>query len=265
MSVEIKHPSEFTKMEVRFFLIAIGMESKVEIFDENEIDGQMLVTLTKVELSEDLGCSSIEIRRFTVALEFSIKVAEQPGCGCKPPQSWSETEVCVVLVMIGMGTKVEEIKTCGVNGAMAISLTSVELEKDCGMTSVEVKKFQAVLVKTESGGGGGGSNKPPSASTYPSGGVEPLPVGDEEATASTYPSGDVEPIQVKSEQPTGPKRPVLRNTAVGAAGGAAVGAIAGKLTGDTKKGAKVGAAVGAAGGIVSGLAQRRKQRKAAQK
>merc|ERR1712224_892885 len=65
-----------------------------------------------------------------------------------------EAEVCLVLVAIGMGQKVEQIKECHVTGAVVVSASSVELQQECGMTSVEVKKFQAVVVKTEKGGCG---------------------------------------------------------------------------------------------------------------
>lgn len=145
-----KPPCDFTQIEVKFFLIAIGLESKVPAFEENQIDGKIMVELTKTELEVDLGCSSIEIRKFTAALEFSIEVSEgcqKPDPPCKPPQNWSEVEVCIVLVMIGMGQKVEEVKKCQISGAMAVSMTKVELEQECGMTSIEVKKFKAVAVK----------------------------------------------------------------------------------------------------------------------
>lgn len=146
----LKHPCDWTQIEVKYFLIAIGLESKCPVFEENAIDGQMLIKLTKTELEVDLGCSSIQIRKFTVALEFSIEVSEgcqQPEPPCKPPQDWSEVEVCVILVMIGFGQKVKEFKKHQITGAMAVSMTKVELQQECGMTSIEVKKFKAVAVK----------------------------------------------------------------------------------------------------------------------
>merc|ERR1712176_764928 len=119
-----KPPCDFTQIEVKYFLIAIGLESKCPAFEENQIDGKIMVELTKTELEVDLGCTSIEIRKFTAALAFSVEISE--GCkepelppSCKPPCDWSEVEVCLVLVMIGMGEKVEEIKKCQISGAMA--------------------------------------------------------------------------------------------------------------------------------------------------
>merc|ERR1711862_109199 len=76
----IKHPSEYTLIEVCFFLIAIGLESKCEVFEEKRIDGKMLISLTKTELEAELGFSSIEIQKFIIALEFSIHIAEGPSC-----------------------------------------------------------------------------------------------------------------------------------------------------------------------------------------
>merc|ERR1711983_348734 len=150
----IKHPCEFTYIEVQYFLIAIGMENKCEIFEEKQVDGKVLVTLTKTELEAEFGCSSIEVRKFTLAIEFSIEIAEDPpkpespSCGSKPADGWSEIEVCLVLVAIGCGSKVKEFRKCQVSGAMVVSMTKVELQQECGMTTVEVKKFKAVAVKT---------------------------------------------------------------------------------------------------------------------
>jgi len=239
-------------------LMAIGMENRVEKFEENEIDGAMLVTLEKEELEVDLGCTSLQIKRFNMQIEFATEISKpekpQGGC-CKPPCDWSEAEVSIFLVVIGMGVKVEDFKRNGVTGGMAITLTAVELEKDLCMSAIQVKKFQAAMIVMKDGDGGSNSL----SESYKREGV---PLEEDEYTASTYPS-DQDPTQVGDEAPkTGPKRPVLRYGAAGAAGGAAVGALAGKLSGDTKKGAKVGAAVGASAGIIGGLAERRRQRKA---
>merc|ERR1711935_1095339 len=148
----IKHPCDFTYVEVKFFLIAIGMENKCESFEEKKVDGKVLVTLTKTELEAEFGCTSIEVRKFTMAIEFSIEISEnppkpeEPQCGCKPSKDWSEIEVCLVLVAIGCGSRVEDFRKNHVSGAMAVSMTKVELQQECGMTTVEVKKFKAVAV-----------------------------------------------------------------------------------------------------------------------
>jgi len=154
----ITHPSAYTQLEVTFFLIAIGLETKVPAFEEKEIDGKILVSLTKTELEVELGCSSIQIRKISVALEFSIKISEKsppsPTCGSgsssgdgKPPQNYTEVEVCLVLVAVGLGNKVKEFKKYQVSGAMVVSMTKVELEQECGMTSIEVTKVKGVIVK----------------------------------------------------------------------------------------------------------------------
>lgn len=150
----IKHPCDFTYVEVKYFLIAIGMESKCDQFEEKQVDGKVLVTLTKTELEAEFGCTSIEVRKFTIALEFSIEISENPptpdspDCGSKPTHDWSEIEVCLVLVAIGLGKKIKDFKQCHVSGAMAVSMTKVELQQECGMTTVEVKTFKAVVVKS---------------------------------------------------------------------------------------------------------------------
>merc|ERR1711865_1057020 len=92
----IKHGSDFTYVEVKFFLVAIGLENKCDTFEDKQVNGAVLVTLTKTELEAEFGCTSIEVRKFTMALEFSIEISEnppkpeEPSCGCKPPRDWSE-------------------------------------------------------------------------------------------------------------------------------------------------------------------------------
>merc|ERR1712194_691681 len=108
----ITHPSAYTQLEVTFFLIAIGLETKIPAFEEKQIDGKMLVSLTKKELEVELGCSSIQVRKISVALEFSIEISEKspstPTCGSgsssgdgTSPQDYTEVEVCLVLVAVG--------------------------------------------------------------------------------------------------------------------------------------------------------------------
>jgi len=171
---KVKHPCKWTVVEVKYFAMAIGLsERKVNLFEEKQINGQALVTITKQELQVEYGCSSMEIRKFTAAIEFSIEISENPpvddDCGCKPPSQWTEVEICLVLVAIGMGSKVRTFKRHHVSGAMLISMSKTELtalKEECGMSSVEVQKFKAVAVKyghktTSSAGhcgGGGGSS-----------------------------------------------------------------------------------------------------------
>lgn len=149
----IKHPSDFTYVEVKFFLVAIGLENLCDTFEDKQVNGAVLVTLTKTELEAEFGCSSIEVRKFTMALEFSIEIAEDPPsndspeCGHKPAADWSEIELCLVLVGLGFGKRVKDFRSSQINGAIAVSMTKVELQQECGMTTVEVKTFKAVAVK----------------------------------------------------------------------------------------------------------------------
>jgi len=256
--MSLKHPSQYTKVEVHYFLISIGLESKCDKFEEEEIDGALMVTLTKEELEVDLGCSSLQIRKFTANIEFAISIAEapnEPECTCKPPKEWSEAELCIFLVAIGLCERIDEFRKQGVNGSIAITLTKVELEKDLGMSSIQIKKFNASIEVMTSGGGLGDSSR---------GTNDDNDDDDDNYTATTYATSEESAAAavVGDEKPATSKRPVIKNAAIGATGGAVIGAIAGKLTGDTKKGAKIGAAVGGAGGIVKGLGERRRQRRA---
>merc|ERR1711865_79380 len=126
----IKHPSDFTYVEVKFFLVAIGLENKCDTFEDKQVNGAVLVTLTKTELEAEFGCTSIEARKLTMALEFSIEI-----------------ELCLVLVGLGFGKRVKDFRSSQINGAIAVSMTKVELQQECGMTTVEVKTFKAVAVK----------------------------------------------------------------------------------------------------------------------
>jgi len=167
---EIKHPVEYTVLEVQYFLMAIGLESKCEIFEEKQVNGSVMIQLTAETLEVDYGCTTMEVRKITAALEFSFVITEgskkEPDKPtCTPPKKWTEAEVCLVLVAIGMGARVKKFKRAHISGAVAVSITSVELQQECGMTTVEVKKFQAVIVKTEKYGGCGIE---PDADTMPS-------------------------------------------------------------------------------------------------
>ena len=176
------------------------MDNKYDVIEENQINGQALISLSVEQLKIELGCTSFEVNKIQASIEFSFEITEgsdkpeKPTC--KPPQSWTEAEICLVLVAIGVGEKVEKFQRNQVTGAVIVSATSVELEQECGMTSVEVKKFQAVIVKTEKGGCG----------------IEP--------DADTMPS---QPPQVESDSVKGPNKVAIGASSV--AGVAVVGGI----------------------------------------
>lgn len=66
-----KAPSDFTVAEVGMWLTAIGLGNKAPEFQENGIDGPMLVALTDQDLQTDLGLQNLQLRKFRISLDFS--------------------------------------------------------------------------------------------------------------------------------------------------------------------------------------------------
>jgi hypothetical protein len=75
----MKKPSEYTGDEVCIFLNAIGLGSKIGDFQENAIDGGMLVSLTDEDLQSDLGLSNLQVRKFRQQLDVATEIAEGGG------------------------------------------------------------------------------------------------------------------------------------------------------------------------------------------
>merc|ERR1712183_243562 len=67
----------------------------------------------------------------------------------------TEIEVCMVMISIGLGTKVEKIHRHHITGAVVISMEAVKLQEKCSMTATQVTKFKAVvgISVTVTGGG----------------------------------------------------------------------------------------------------------------
>ena len=63
------------------FLIAIGLGSNTEAFEENGVDGDMIGTLTEEDLTVDLGMSGFQARKFQKSLVFTVDLAEGSGGG----------------------------------------------------------------------------------------------------------------------------------------------------------------------------------------
>ena len=76
-----KAPKEYTQAEVNVWLNSIGLGSKIEAFQENAIDGPMLVTLTEEDLTGSMGFTSLQARKFKQSLEFATGLADGGGGG----------------------------------------------------------------------------------------------------------------------------------------------------------------------------------------
>jgi len=166
----MKEPCEWTKMEVQYFLIAVGFDKrKCEEFKSAGVTGKVLVKISKAELESDYGCSSAEIKTFQAALKFSIEVTETE-CGNKPAEEWTEIEVQMVMISIGLGTKCEKVHKHHITGAKVIKMDTIKLQDKCNMTGSQVTKFKAVVgvsvtVTGKSNTGGGRPKSPDSHSS----------------------------------------------------------------------------------------------------
>ena len=65
----MKQPKEFTTEEVGMFLVAIGLGDKVPAFQENAVDGSMLVILSADDMKE-LGLSGLQGKKIKSQLQF---------------------------------------------------------------------------------------------------------------------------------------------------------------------------------------------------
>ena len=77
----VKAPEDYTVTEVCVWLNAIGLGSKIESFKENDVDGRLLVGLTKDDLTGDLGLSSLQAKKVLAELEFANSIASGSGGG----------------------------------------------------------------------------------------------------------------------------------------------------------------------------------------
>jgi hypothetical protein len=76
-----KDPKEYDVDEVCLWLNAIGLDSKVDAFRENAVDGDMLVALTAEDLTNELGLSNLQAKKVLQKLEFSKELAAEGGGG----------------------------------------------------------------------------------------------------------------------------------------------------------------------------------------
>ena len=79
-----KTPRSYDLDEVCLFLTAIGLESKVDIFRENAVDGDMLVSLEPKDF-EELGLSGLQSKKVVRSVEFCNSLADESGGGGGDP------------------------------------------------------------------------------------------------------------------------------------------------------------------------------------
>jgi len=208
--------------------------------------------------------------------------------GIKHPSEYSQHEVSIFLISIGLGNKTEIFKENGCDGEMIVSLTDEDLTMDLELSKLQARKFSKSLsfaIDISAEGGGASTVDGIDEDTQQKlrdleeengilkDDIEHLNgvIKDLQGQLGTITEKNDTSRAVTDEPTTQPeerkknRRPVIRNAAVGAAGGAALGATIGAITGDPKKGAKIGAAVGGGTGVVKGLGERRRARRAGRK
>lgn len=84
---DVEHPKEFTQEEVAMWLVAIGMGDKIDVFKQNSIDGDLLVTLTTADLTGDLGFTNLQARKLLLHLEWITNLATAGGGGDNSAQT----------------------------------------------------------------------------------------------------------------------------------------------------------------------------------
>jgi len=270
-----KKPSQYTQTEVNMWLNAIGLGSKIPAFQENAVDGSLLVTLTPEDLRGDLGLTPIEIEKFNQAMSFVNSIGGAGGA-------------------VGGG---------GYDGARVMAL-----EQENARLKAEVLDLKEIVKVLQEPSNGRGGNTQSSYATTPAAAAVPVPApaptgyqsassydpyaayqtqpnpapsqsygytpapapsqsyGYSQAPAPSQsyaapPAYAPAPVPSQSQhksQPAG--APVIAGAAGGATKGAILGAIGGAIAGDAGKGAAMGAAMGAAGGGMKGMAARRRQR-----
>jgi hypothetical protein len=76
-----KDPVTYDIDEVCIWITAIGLGSKVDVFRENAVDGDMLLSLTAEDFVDPLGLTSLQAKKIKRSLEFTKQLANESGGG----------------------------------------------------------------------------------------------------------------------------------------------------------------------------------------
>jgi hypothetical protein len=77
----IKPVASWSDDEVATWLHCIDLDDKIDAFKANAVDGGLLLTLDKEDLTGDLGLSGLQAKRLQQALEFTKSLPEGGGGG----------------------------------------------------------------------------------------------------------------------------------------------------------------------------------------
>ena len=249
--MSIKSPSQFTQDEVNQWLVAIGMGSKVAGFRENSIDGTMLMTLTEQDLTNLLGLTTLQARKFQRSLQFSTQLAASASMH-------DERTKALELHNRELQKEVADLKA--MVEALRDPIPQTAVATTTSKPSSSSQTMQPATATT--------ANAKPYVSNTPSS-KTPTTTYSTTTTTTTSPypptSPQYDPYAPQSAYGTAPPPKggtggkVVKGAAGGAAKGALLGVIGGAIAGKPGEGAAIGAAVGGTGGAMKGFGRRNRK------
>jgi hypothetical protein len=75
----VKPVATWSDDEVAIWLSCIGLGDKIDAFKENAVDGGLLLTLEKDDLTGDLGLTSLQAKKVLRELDFTKSLSEGGG------------------------------------------------------------------------------------------------------------------------------------------------------------------------------------------
>jgi cell division protein FtsB len=216
--------SKYSIDEVAEWIESLGLKSAT--FVEFEVDGEVLCSITKEELTEDLGLTNLQAKKVLRQLKLEVGDIVEPTIIVQ-----SEQVVGNPGVHSGSSSGIESLRQ-----------ENAELQRKNAMLEARVEALEYELKKSR--------EATPVAHAYPAQPHQPYqpPPSQYAPSQQSYPP---------AAEPQGPS--VVGGAAFGAAGGAAKGAVAGAILPgmSASDGAKAGAAVGALTGGVKATRNRR--------
>jgi hypothetical protein len=77
----VKPVSSWSDDEVAVWLHCIGLGDKIDPFKANAVDGSLLLTLEKEDLTGDLGLTGLQAKKVLQELEFTKSLSDSDGVG----------------------------------------------------------------------------------------------------------------------------------------------------------------------------------------
>ena len=85
------------------WLVAIGLSAKLEVFQENAVDGDMLVSLSDEDYTQELGLTTLQVRKLRQKLDFSNSLVGEGGASAN-----SKEQEEIIAALEAENAKLEE-------------------------------------------------------------------------------------------------------------------------------------------------------------